>query len=104
MIDVDVEFTKGVLFVRLKGVINKSNEYVAKEKIFNIIKNGGIRYLVFNTEQLDITSDVTLFDDCEKLIKQNDGKMLICCSNMKEFATSYEHVENELLALNLLTA
>lgn len=104
MLDVNVEFTKGILFVRLKGFLNSTNEYIAADKVFNIIKDGGIRYLVFNTKEVCVMGDVLLFKMSENLIKDNDGKMLICGSNMNNVAYSYEYVENELSALKLLAA
>lgn len=104
MVDVNIEFTKGILFVRLRGILNNYNEHSVAEKVFNVIKEGGIRYLVFNTQEVYMKDDLILFRICEKLIEDNDGKMLICGSNVDEEAYSYEYIENELSAYRLLTA
>lgn len=103
MVDVNIEFTKGILFVRLRGILNNCNEHSVAEKVFNIIKEGGIRYLVFNTQEVYMKDDLILFRICEKLVEDNDGKMLICGSNVDEEAYSYEYIENELYAYKLLT-
>lgn len=102
MVDVNVEFTKGILFVRLRGILNNYNEHSVAEKVFNIIKEGGIRFLVFNTQEVYMKDDLILFRICEKLVEDNDGKMLICGSNVDDDAYSYDYVENELSALKLL--
>ena len=101
MMDVNIEFSKGILFVRLRGILDKTNENDTLEKIFNIIKEGGIRYLVFNTEKLEINGDITLFDRCNKIINDNDGKMLIC--GLKNNIDNYECINDELSAFKLLT-
>ena len=90
MIDFNIEFTKGVLFIRLFGSINKFNEIEIKNDIIDVIKSGGIRYLVFNLEDLEIEEEVDLFNECENIIKDNDGQMLIC--------GNYNYVEDELSA------
>ena len=63
MIDFNIEFTKGVLFIRLFGSINKFNEIEIKNDIIDVIKSGGIRYLVFNLEDLEIELKITM-DKC----------------------------------------
>lgn len=103
MLDINLEFSKGILFVRLIGILNKSNEDEAEEKIVDIVDEGGIRYIVLNTEDLDISDDTTLFDRCNELIKDNNGKMLLCGKEDKLSAYNYDFVSDELSAFKLLT-
>lgn len=103
MIDYNTEFTKGVLFVRLFGVLNRFNKEDIEDDIFEIIKEGGIRYLVFNTENLEIEEDTDLFLNCDILLKENDGKMLLCGNNNEIYADSFECTQDELSALKLLS-
>ena len=103
MIDYNVEFTRGVLFVRLFGNLNRFNKENVENEIFDIIKDGGIRYLVFNTDDLEIEEDVDLFKKSRELVERNDGKMLLC-GNMNEFyVDDFEIVSDELSALKLLS-
>lgn len=104
MLDMNLEFTKGVLFIRLIGILNKSNEEETEEKITEIVKDGGIRYVVFNTEDLSVEDDISLFDRCNELIKNNNGKMILCGNQDNVLAYNYEFVSDELSALKLLTA
>ena len=97
MIDYNIEFTKGVLFVRLSGILNSNNYVELQDELFEIIKDGGIKYLVFNNENLDIEDDTLLFENIEKLINDNDGKMLLCGNEM--YMNNFNYVDDELSAL-----
>ena len=98
MISYNIEFTKGVLFIRLFGIINSFNEIEIENDILDIIKSGGIRYLVFNLEDLEIEEEVELFNECEKIIKNNDGQMLICGNYNGNYIDKFNYVDDELSA------
>lgn len=100
MIDYNIEFTKGILFIRLCGILNLSNEKDVLNEIVDVIEEGGIRNLVINVEELNIEDEITLFDRCSEIIKYNDGKMLICGDNVDNF----EYAPDELSAIKLLSA
>lgn len=78
MLDVNIEFVKGVLFVRLQGRLNMDNTKDLETKLTDIIVTGGIKYLVFNINNSKLEERVDLFDRCNSLIKDNNGKMYIC--------------------------
>lgn len=98
MIDYNIEFTKGVLFIRLFGSINKFNEIDIKNDIIDVIKSGGIRYLVFNLEDSEIEDEIDLFNECEKIVKENDGQMLICGNYNGKYIDKFNYVDDELSA------
>lgn len=98
MIDYNVEFAKGVLFIRLLGVLNRFNEIEIKGDIIDIIKSGGIRYLVFNLEDLELEEDVDLFKECESKVKDNNGRMLICGNYNGNYVDNFFLVDDELSA------
>ena len=101
MVDVNIEFTRGVLFVRLTGLLNEVSSMDVEEKVFEIIKDGGIRFVVFNVKNLEMSDSVKLFDKCQKLLEENDGRMLICGDEMSAY--DLEYVSDELSALKLLS-
>ena len=78
MIDINFEFVKGILFVRLEGELTNINYNNIEENVISIIRNGGIKYLVLNVTNLSIIKNVSLFDNCNKAIKENNGMMYIC--------------------------
>ena len=97
MLNINIEFTKGVLFVRLEGILTDDNELGIENTITEIINDGGIRYLVFNISNLIIKSSNKLFEIFEKLVKTNDGRMLMCGKD--NYSTKYINVKDELAAL-----
>lgn len=101
MVDLNIEFTRGVLFVRLAGILNEVSSMDVEEKVFEIIKDGGIRFVVFNVKNLEMSDSVKLFDKCQKLLEENDGRMLICGDEMSAY--NLEYVSDELSALKLLS-
>ena len=52
MLIVKTEFRKGILFVRLKGHLNKDTINKLNKKVTDVIKNNGIRNVVFNFSDL----------------------------------------------------
>ena len=101
MVDLNIEFTRGVLFVRLAGILNEVSSMDVEEKVFEIIKDGGIRFVVFNVKNLEMSDSVKLFDKCQKLLEEHDGRMLICGDEMSAY--NLEYVSDELSALKLLS-
>ena len=83
MLNVGTEFRKGILFVRLKGHLNKNTIYKLNKRVTNLVKNNGIRNIVFNLTNLksiDIKGINTIFYNYE-LCRDNDGRSLICGNN-----------------------
>ena len=112
MLNVGTEFRKGILFVRLKGDLNKDTIYKLNKKVTNIVKDSGIRNVVFNLEKLksiDIKGINSIFYNYE-LCKKNNGRSLLCGNNdniRKKLKSSrlinyvYE-ISDELTAIRIL--
>ena len=99
MLDVNIEFSKGILFVRLSGTISNNNASNIKYNIKNILEKSGIKYLVFNLSELNLLDDISLFEECNNVINNNKGKMIICGNDNLNYITA----KNELSALRMLT-
>lgn len=83
MLNVITEFRKGILFVRLRGDLNKNTISKLNKKVTNIVKANGISNVVFNFSNLksiDIKGINTIFYNYE-LCKKNDGRSFICGNN-----------------------
>lgn len=101
MQDVNIEFNRGVLFVRISGMLDEINEKPIKKKVLEIIQEGGIKNLVFNVQNLQINGSVSIFKQCKNIININKGKMILCTNNN----ISFEYVDNakdELEALRMI--
>lgn len=103
MLKINMEYRKGILFVRLKGNLNANTSKKFLEYAIPIIKDYGIRYIVYNLGEL-----VSLDEAGEKALteageyaKGNNGKVLIVNNKINTIA-DYDNVSNELVALNIL--
>ena len=83
MLSIKTEFRKGILFVRLKGHLNKDTIDKLNKKVTNIVKINGIRNIVFNfanLKSIDIKGINTIFYNYE-LCKNNEGISMFCGNN-----------------------
>lgn len=83
MLTVTTEFRKGILFVRLKGHLNKDTIDKLNKKVTNVIKDNGIRNVVFNFSNLksiDMKAINIIFYNYE-LCRNNEGRSFMCGNN-----------------------
>ncbi len=80
MLKVDMEYEKGILYVRLKGVLDRKVCYKINNYIVPVVLKHKIKYLVFNLFELkDIDEsglDALLNTKCA--IRTNKGKICLC--------------------------
>lgn len=80
MLEINMEFRKGILFIRLSGNLDKITVTKLHEEVTDIVKENGIRNIVFNVEQLrqiDMEGINALLYNY-KLCQKNNGKSLLC--------------------------
>ena len=85
MLNVGTEYRCGIFFVRLKGDLNKDTVYKLNKKVTNVVKENGIRNIVFNftnLKSIDIKGINTIFYNYE-LSKNNEGISMFCGNNDK---------------------
>ena len=80
MLDIDMEFKKGILIVRLKGKLDNETSFVLDNDLRCLILNNGIKYLLFNVSNLDYIDErgFSVIKNNYFNILKNNGKMLIC--------------------------
>ena len=113
MLDINTEFRKGILFIRLDGVLNKTTVDKLNKEATDIVKNTGISNVVFNLENLksiDIKGINALLYNYE-ITNSNNGKALICnlknelvkhrINNSRLLKYMYE-TSDELSAINMI--
>lgn len=85
MLKADFEFYKGILFVRLKGILT---HYSLINNNINLIVDGiGFKYVVFNINdirQIDVDGIKYLINYCNSLEKRN-SKALVCVAGQPFF-------------------
>jgi len=85
MLSVNTEYRNGIMFVRLKGYLNKNTIEKLDKKVTNVIDKMGIRNIVLNVtdlKQIDCKGINKLYYNYE-LCKKNDGTILLCGNNSK---------------------
>lgn len=81
MLDINFEFRRGVLFIRLQGCLVKNTIKEFDSCVTTLIRDNGIRNVVFNVSELsriDLKGISRLFYNYE-LCKKNRGVSLLCC-------------------------
>ena len=80
MLKMDLEYEKGILFIRLNGTLNAKNNYKINNYLVPVIKKHQIKNVIFNLKNLKSISesgiDAILNTKCT--IKKNKGKIYLC--------------------------
>lgn len=113
MLETNLEFRKGILFVRLSGELTKHTVKELREDVTKKILKSGIRNVVFNVENLDLIDLKginSLFYNYE-ICNRNNGRLLVCgIKNNKvklkmEQSRLFKYIneaENELSAFEII--
>ena len=103
MLKINMEYRKGVLFIRLKGNLTKETVKSLNQYILPIITQNGIKYIVYNLGAIKVIDNYGK-DSLEKgveAVKLNHGEGLICNTNLI-LNGKFKVVKNELAALSLI--
>lgn len=104
--DMTFEFRKGLLFIRLDGILNKEASLKLSEKLDYFINTQGVKYFVINLERAFIADYVffTMLEERYKDVKLHDGKLIICGykNNFLEGCNGIYQTNNELTAFKLI--
>lgn len=109
-IDTLFEFRKGILFVRLTGVMTKNTYQKYNDEVIKIIKENGIKNVVINLNKIyniDLKGINLLFYTYE-IIKNNKGHLILANINdlikiqiEKSHILKYvKEVDNELVSFD----
>ena len=112
MLNIDLEYKKGILFLRLNGVLNKTTSFILKDAMKRIVSGAGIKYLFINFENLceiDKEGISTIIYSYNEYLKSS-GKLMVCGYNenvriniekteLKDYALE---LKNEISAFNLV--
>ncbi len=103
MLKINIEYKKGILFVRLCGNLTLSTAKEFNKYIIPLIKRNGIRFLVYNLTNINIIDyeGIKTLKMGEELIYKNNGKFLIC-NPTEELKEDFKIIKNELEALSLI--
>ncbi len=108
MLKMNLEFNKGILFVRLDGMLNRATTYKVNNYLVPVILKHKIKYLVYNLyalEDIDETGIEALLNT-KFAIKSNKGVIYFCevsdYLNKKLHKLHIKKIDNELVASKLI--
>ena len=80
MLDIDMRFKQGILFIRLNGILNGDTCMKLEESISTLIEDNGIKYVLFNLNNLDYIDKygINLILKNYINITNNNGNLIIC--------------------------
>lgn len=104
MLDIDMEFRRGILFIRLKGELTKKTILKMNDEVTSLIKENGIKNFVFNISELnniDMKGISSLYYNYE-LSKNFAGNSYLCGlqSKIVKDKIKKSHLLNYMLELN----
>lgn len=112
MLDINLEFIRGMLFVRLSGVLDTNTYTKLSDCLDDMIHEKKLKYFVINLESLDYIDENGLQAIIDRYfdVVLHDGKLVICGYNNQfkknleigNFFKQIEMTSNELLALKLI--
>lgn len=108
MLKMNMEYNKGILFVRLDGSLNRNTTYKINNYLVPVLLKHKIRYLVFNFYNLtSIDEDgVDAILNTKGAIKQNKGIILLCevnkLLNKQISKLKIKKTESELTAFKVI--
>lgn len=80
MLKMDLEYKKGILFIRLEGKLTKRTNYKIYNYINPVIIKHQIKYVIYNLKKLNLIDecgvDAILSSKCK--VKHNRGKIYLC--------------------------
>lgn len=80
MLEIEMEFHKGILFVRLNGILDQNTSKRLDRDLSSIIYHNGIKYVLLNLRRLRYLDyvGVEVLSKNYDLIRENQGKFMVC--------------------------
>lgn len=112
MLDISMEFIRGMLFVRLDGTLDGNTYTKLSDCLYTMIHEKGLKYFVINLENINHIDEngIQVLIDRYFDITLHDGKLVICGYNNKfdkkihltNIFKQITNTNNELGALKLI--
>jgi len=110
-VNLNIEFRKGLLFIRLAGILSKDTSKILSNCIHYFMEEGGVKYFVINLKELDYIDEegLNLLKRKNKDIILHNGNLIICASSnmyvekiVKEELSEVSITKDELKAFELI--
>lgn len=113
MLKIEMKFLRGILFVRLRGLLDKGTSKSFENEVLPIILSNEIKYVVINLDSIKNIDDygVESLTKVDDIISNNKGRTALCSLTSKQ-VKSFLHKDiyqnmfyiaaNELTALGVI--
>ncbi len=80
MLDIDMEFKRGILITRLRGVLSNETTYLFDKDVIDVIKNNGIKFVLLNVSDINYIDHYGFesINNSYRQVVKNGGKMILC--------------------------
>lgn len=113
MLEINMEFRKGILFVRFIGELTKNTVDIVKREVTNTLEEYGIRNVVFNVEELDKIDEegIDIIKENSMISTKYHGRTLLCglhdlhmkkMMKKKQIFQYMDETSDELTALSII--
>lgn len=98
MFKTNIEFKKGILFVRLEGELDKKNSKELKKSLIPILLKNGFKYVVLNLDNVNYIDSfgIEFIDQINDIVMKFNGKTTLIKNKKIERILKGTLVENIL--------
>ena len=107
MLKINMEFSKGILWIRLDGILNKTTSNTP------VILKHGIKYVVVNLDKVNVIDlkGIESLISLNEVVRSMNGKTTLCSLtnrevknilNKSEYNNTFYETSNELTALGVM--
>ena len=110
MLETNIEYKRGVLFIRISGSLDKENSNKLKKEVIPLILENGFKYVVLNLNGVNILNEdgIKALDDINNAVLKFNGKTTLIDNKKTEekikgtliYNVLYK-VKNERMALGV---
>lgn len=113
MLKIKLEFKKGILFIRLDGILNKKTIDVFDNEVLSVVLVNKLKYIVVNLDEVYEVDErgIDALKELNDIIYKFHGECALCSltnNNVKRQIKEYDYTndfyefENELKALGMM--
>lgn len=102
MFKTNIEYKKGILFIRVDGILDKKNSKELKNSVIPILLKNGFRYVVLNLNDVNYIDSfgIDLIDDINNIVMKFNGKTTLIKNKKIEKKLEGTLVEKILYKVN----
>ena len=98
MFETNIEYKKGVLFVRISGSLDKTNSNKLRKDVIPLILENGFKYVVLNLNNVDVLDNygIDVIDEINDAVLRFNGKTTLIDSKKIESKIKGTLIDNIL--------